>query len=55
MATYKVISSNCALGNVGDIIDSANDTGINYDALVEGEHILLINEVKQVAKKDSGV
>ena len=55
MAQYKVLSSTCSLGNVGDIIDSANDTTINYDALIDGEHIMVINEVKQVAKKDAGV
>lgn len=48
MATYKVISDNCTLGKVGQSIDSANDTGVNYDALVEGGHL---EEVKAQATK----
>jgi hypothetical protein len=48
MATYKVISDNCTLGKVGQSIDSANDTSVNYDALVEGGHL---EEVKAQAIK----
>jgi hypothetical protein len=48
MATYKVLSNNCTLGQVGATIDSANDTATNYDALVEGGHL---QEVKPQAFK----
>ena len=48
MATYKVLSNNCTLGQVGATIDSANNTSANYDALVAGGHL---EEVKPQAIK----
>ena len=48
MATFKVLSDNCTLGKEGATIDSANDTSVNYDALVEGGHL---EEVKAQAFK----
>lgn len=48
MATYKVLSDNCTLGVKGTTIVVADDTGINYDALVSGEHL---EEVKSQTPK----
>jgi hypothetical protein len=49
MASYKVISSNFALGNQGDTVDSEALVGCNIPALIEGEHIAEIVS----RKKDS--
>jgi hypothetical protein len=40
MAQYKVISDNCGLGNQGETVDSDKFEGVNFDALVEGGHIV---------------
>lgn len=42
MANYKVLSSNCTLGVAGTVIDSADNTDVNYDVLESGGHIEIV-------------
>ena len=43
MASYKVLSDNFALGNQGEVLDSALLDGCNIEALVEGGHLAEVN------------
>lgn len=39
MAQFKVLSERCGLGKVGTTITVEEESGINVQALIEGEHI----------------
>lgn len=43
MATYKVISDNCTLGNQGSTVTEAELEGINFEALLEGGHLEVVS------------
>ncbi len=36
---YKITSDVCSLGKRGAIVSLGDDSGVNIDALIEGEHI----------------
>jgi hypothetical protein len=39
MASFKVISDNCTLGNQGSIVTEAELEDVNLQALLEGGHL----------------
>ena len=51
MATYKVLSDRFAFGKQGETVDSADLSGCNIEALVEGGHLAEVN-AKAVLKKE---
>jgi triosephosphate isomerase len=50
MATYKIISDRCSLGQIGDSITDDDLAGINIDALIDGGFIATASA--KVSKQD---
>lgn len=47
MATYKIISDNCTLGNQGSTVTEAELEDVNFEALLEGGHIEVVSSKSQ--------
>lgn len=43
MAQYKVISSRLTDLNEGDIVSDADLSGLNVQALIDGQHLAIVN------------
>ena len=54
MATYKIISDNCTLGNQGSTVTEAELEDVNFQALLEGGHLEVVSSKSQKTTTTEG-
>jgi len=47
LASFKVISDNCTLGNQGSTVTEAELEDVNFEALLEGGHLEVVSSKTQ--------
>ena len=53
MTTYKITSNMTSLGKLGTLVDDDVLVGLNVDALIDGGHVKVVNELqKKFDKKE---
>jgi hypothetical protein len=53
MTTYKITSNMTSLGKLGTLVDDDVLVGLNVDALIDGGHVKVANELpKKFDKKE---